>query len=329
MPEIKWRLTSSWPKSLDTLYGGAEFFCKRVAEITDNKFQIQLFAAGEIVPGLQVLDAVQNGTVEMGHTALYYYFGKDPAFTFGTALPFGLNSRQMNAWLHYGGGNELLNELLQEVQLLSASPAGNTGAQMGGWFRKEIKTLDDLKGLKMRIGGFAGTHRRQARRGAAAACRRRHLSGAGEGHDRRRRMGRPLRRREARLPQGRAVLLLSGLVGRLRPGPQHRQSRQVERAAEDLQAAFIAASHETWGWMLGKYDAGNPPALRRLVAAARSCGRSRRRSWRPATRPRNEIYAELSKTNPHVQEAARQRGWRSATTATRGCRSPSSASTAS
>ena len=92
-----------------------EYFAKRIAEITDNRFQIQVFAAGEIVPGLQVLDAVQSGTVEMGHTALYYYFGKDPTFTFGTALPFGLNSRQMNAWLRFGGGQELLNELLQEA----------------------------------------------------------------------------------------------------------------------------------------------------------------------------------------------------------------------
>src|SRR6187431_209417 len=103
MPEIKWRLAASWPKSLDTLYGGCEFFVKRVAEITDNRFQIQPFAAGEIVGALQVLDAVQNGTVEMGNTALYYYWGKNPAFTFGTALPFGLNARQKNSWLRFGG----------------------------------------------------------------------------------------------------------------------------------------------------------------------------------------------------------------------------------
>src|ERR1700750_600053 len=112
-PEIKWRLAASWPKALDTLYGGCEYFCKRVAEVNHNKFQIQPFAAGEIVPGLQVLDAVGNGTVEMGNTALYYYWGKDPAFTFGTALPFGLNARQMNSWLRFGGGAELLNELLK------------------------------------------------------------------------------------------------------------------------------------------------------------------------------------------------------------------------
>src|ERR1044071_3477870 len=110
MPEVKWRYTASWPKSLDTLYGGCELFAKRIAEITDNKFQIQLFAAGEMVPGLQALDAVQAGTVEMGSTALYYHIGNDPAFPFGTALPFSMHSRQINAWQVFGGGNELINE---------------------------------------------------------------------------------------------------------------------------------------------------------------------------------------------------------------------------
>jgi len=155
MPEIKWRLTASWPKSLDTLYGTVEHISKRVAEITDNKFQIQGFAAGEIVPGLQVLDAVQNGTVEMGHTGGYYYVGKDPSFAFTTALPFGLNSRQQESWQQFGGGMELLDGLFKQYNCIGI-PTGNTGAQMGGWFRSEIKTLDDLKGIKMRIGGFAG-----------------------------------------------------------------------------------------------------------------------------------------------------------------------------
>src|SRR6266851_5202386 len=155
MPELRWRLTASWPKSLDTLYGGCEYFSRRIAEITDNKFQIQVFAAGEIVPGLQVLDAVQNGTVEMGNTAAYYYAGKDAAFTFGTALPFGLNTRQMNAWLRFGEGEQLMNELMAKFNVIGFA-AGNTGAQMGGFFRKEVKTVDDLKGLKFRIGGSIG-----------------------------------------------------------------------------------------------------------------------------------------------------------------------------
>jgi TRAP-type mannitol/chloroaromatic compound transport system substrate-binding protein len=155
MPEIRWRLTASWPKSLDTLFGACETFSKYVSEATDNKFQVQAFAAGEIVPGLQVLDAVQNGTVEIGHTAVYYFIGKDPTWALFCAVPFGLNTRQQNAWFYDGDGMKLMNEFGKKYNLY-ALVAGNTGAQMGGWFRKEIKTVDDLKGLKFRIGGLAG-----------------------------------------------------------------------------------------------------------------------------------------------------------------------------
>jgi TRAP-type mannitol/chloroaromatic compound transport system substrate-binding protein len=155
-PELRWRLTSSFPKSLDTIYMAAEVFSKAVAEATDNKFQIQVFAAGEIVPAIAAADAVQNGTVEMCHTSSYYYFGKDPTFAFGTAVPFGLNARMQNAWMYHGGGMELMNDFYKKFNIIGF-PAGNTGAQMGGWFRKEIKDVADLRGLKMRIGGFAGT----------------------------------------------------------------------------------------------------------------------------------------------------------------------------
>src|SRR5712691_4861863 len=143
MPEIKWRMPTSWPKSLDTLYGGPEMMAKVVAEATDNKFQIQTFAAGEIVPGLQVLDAVQNGTVEIGHTASYYYFGKDPTFTFGSSVPFGPNMRINQAWYMLGGGKDVLNEFYKKYNVVSLL-AGNTGCQMGGWFRKELAGPDDF-----------------------------------------------------------------------------------------------------------------------------------------------------------------------------------------
>jgi TRAP-type mannitol/chloroaromatic compound transport system substrate-binding protein len=154
-PTITWRMTASWPKSLDTLFGGAEFIAKRVAEITEGKFQIRPFAAGEIVPGLQVLDAVQAGTVELGHTVMYYYVGKDTAFALASDTPFGMNARQKYAWWHAGGGAELCAPLFKDYGCL-AFPCGNTGTQMGGWYRKEIKTVADLKGLKFRIGGLAG-----------------------------------------------------------------------------------------------------------------------------------------------------------------------------
>jgi TRAP-type mannitol/chloroaromatic compound transport system substrate-binding protein len=129
--------------------------CKAVGEATDGKFTIQPFAGGEIVPGLQVVDAVQNGTVEIGHTASYYYFGKDPTFAFGTSVAFGPNARLNQGWFTLGGGKEVLNEFYKKYNTM-ALLAGNTGCQMGGWFRKEINTVDDLKGLKMRIGGFPG-----------------------------------------------------------------------------------------------------------------------------------------------------------------------------
>ncbi|MDF2994462.1 MAG: Extracellular solute-binding protein family 7 [Xanthobacteraceae bacterium] len=154
-PEIKWRLASSFPKSLDTIYGGAEVMSKMVSELTDGKFQIQVFAAGEIVPGLQVLDAVQNNTVEMCHTVSYYFVGKDPTFAIAASVPFGLNARMQNAWLYQNGGNEAFNEFYKKYNIYGM-PCGNTGAQMGGWFSKEIKSVADMNGLKMRIGGIAG-----------------------------------------------------------------------------------------------------------------------------------------------------------------------------
>jgi TRAP-type mannitol/chloroaromatic compound transport system substrate-binding protein len=154
-PEIKWRMPVSWPKALDTLYGACEQMAKQVSEMTDGKFQIQVFAAGEIVPGLAIVDAVQNGTVEIGHTASYYYFGKDPTFAFGTSVAFGPNARLNQGWYTHGGGKEVLDEFYKKYNIVSLL-AGNTGCQMGGWFRKPINTVDDLKGLKMRIGGFPG-----------------------------------------------------------------------------------------------------------------------------------------------------------------------------
>jgi TRAP-type mannitol/chloroaromatic compound transport system substrate-binding protein len=154
-PEIRWRLTSGFPKSLDTIYGAADFLARYVSDATEGKFVIQPFAAGEIVGTFQAADAVGGGTVEMAHTASYYYVGKDPTFAAGAALPFTLNARQQNAWMYHGGGIDLVNEFMAKHNI-HALPGGNTGTQMGGWFRKEIKSVQDLAGLKMRIAGVAG-----------------------------------------------------------------------------------------------------------------------------------------------------------------------------
>lgn len=155
LPTVKWRLTSSFPKSLDTIYGGAEVLANRVRAITNGKFDIRVFAGGEIVPGLQALDAVQQGTVEVCHTCSYYYVGKDKTFGFGTSVPFGMNAREMNAWIYFGGGQKVLDEFYSAYNVLSFA-GGNTGTQMGGWFRKEVNTLKDVQGLKMRIAGLGG-----------------------------------------------------------------------------------------------------------------------------------------------------------------------------
>ena len=154
-PSVRWRLQSSFPKSLDTLFGAAQMFCERIDRLTSGRFQIRPFAAGEIVGGLQVLDAVQNGTIEMGHTASYYYIGRNRSLAFDTAVPFGLTARQQTAWMYYGGGLELMREVMREFNVMNF-PAGSTGTQMGGWFRREIRSLKDMQGLRFRIPGLAG-----------------------------------------------------------------------------------------------------------------------------------------------------------------------------
>lgn len=153
--QVKWRMATSWPKSLDTIYGSADEMCKRVGQLTDGKFTIQCFAAGEVVGGLQVFDAVSNKTIECGHTLTSFYFGKDPVYAFDAGIPFGTNARQQAAWMYYGGGLDVLREIFLKQKMLNF-PCGNVGVQMGGWYRKEINTPDDLKGLRMRIGGLGG-----------------------------------------------------------------------------------------------------------------------------------------------------------------------------
>lgn len=155
LPTLRWKMQTSWPKSLDTIFGGAQTVCDRVKAMTGGKFTITPYAAGEIVPGLEVLDAVQQGTVECGHSPSYYYVGKNPALGFGTSVPFGLNAQQQNAWFYHGGGLDTMHKLYSDFNVINF-PAGNTGAQMGGWFKREVKSVSDLKGLKMRIPGLGG-----------------------------------------------------------------------------------------------------------------------------------------------------------------------------
>ncbi len=155
LPSVKWRMTTSWSQSLDTIFGGAQTVCDRVAAITNGRFNITPYSAGEIVGGLEVLDAVQEGTVQCGHTAGHYYVGKNQALAFGASVPFGLTAQQQNAWYYHGGGLEIMHKIYSDFNIISF-PAGNSGVQMGGWFKREINTVNDLQGLSMRIPGFGG-----------------------------------------------------------------------------------------------------------------------------------------------------------------------------
>ena len=154
-PRVNWRLTSSFPRSLDTIYGAAEVLANRVAQLTDGRFTIRVFPAGELVPYNQVLETVQKGTVQMGHSASYYFTGLNPALAFDTTVPFGLNARQLNAWFYHGEGKDLMRGLFADFNIINL-PGGNTGVQMGGWFRERVDSLSDFRGLKMRIPGFGG-----------------------------------------------------------------------------------------------------------------------------------------------------------------------------
>ena len=154
--KIRWRLASSFPRGLDTIFGAAEVMADRVRAMTGGAFDIRVYPAGELTPALQVLDAVQSGAVQIGQSASYYYTGKNPALAFDTCVPFGMTARQQDAWLRQGGGLELTRKLFSDFNVINF-PAGNTGAQMGGWFKREVNTAADLKGLKIRIPGLGGS----------------------------------------------------------------------------------------------------------------------------------------------------------------------------
>jgi len=294
--EVKWRLASSFPKSLDTIFGGAGTISKRVAATTNNKFQIQVFAGGEIVPPFGVVDAVQNATIQCCHTAPYYFFGKDPTFAFACAIPFGMNARQQNAWMYHGGGMQLYRDFIKDYNIISF-PAGNTGAQMGGWFRKEIKTVADLKGLKIRIGGFAGTVLQKL--GAVPQ----------------------------QIPGGEIYPALEkGTIDAAEwVGPYDDEKLGFYKVAKnyyypgwweggpeldlfvnikawtdlpkDYQSALEAACYEANVDMLAKYDALNPPALRRLLAAGVNLRPFSNDIMNACYKAANEVFDETNAKN--------------------------------
>jgi TRAP-type mannitol/chloroaromatic compound transport system substrate-binding protein len=295
-PDVKWRLSSSYPKSLDILQGSAVRIAKRVAELTDGHFQIQTFAAGEIVPPLQVLDAVQNGTIEAGGTPSFFYVGKDPTFAFDTAIPFGLNTRQQTAWVLEGGGLQLMRDFYKSYNVIQF-PAGNTGAQMGGWFRKEIKNLDDLRGLKMRIAGLGGQV--IARLGVVpqnippgelyAALERGTIDAAewiGPHDDER--LGFVKIAKYYYYPGWWDPCAQTNVFVNL---------DQWGKLPKPYQAALETACAEVHGWMVAAYDANNTAALRRLVAAGAQLRPFSADILAAAEKAAFELYDEIASKN--------------------------------
>jgi TRAP-type mannitol/chloroaromatic compound transport system substrate-binding protein len=294
---IRWRLTSAFPKALDTIYGAAEVFAKQVADMSGGKFQISVHPSGELVGGFGQVDAVQQGTVEMTHTAPYYYFGKDPTFALGCAIPFGLNSRQMTAWMIEGNGMKLMREFYAKYDIVNFI-GGNTGAQMGGWWRKEIKSLADLKGVKFRTGGFSG--RVVERIGGVPA----NIPG-GEIYQ--------------ALEKGtidaaewvgpyddeklgfNKVAPFYAYPGYWEGGPQldfYINSKAFNALPNEYKEIVESAAMHAAIVMQARYDARNPAALKRLVAGGTKLMRFPKEVMDAAFKESMALYSELSASNP-------------------------------
>ena len=294
---LRWRLASSFPKSADTIFGGADVFAKKVSDMTGGKFQITVHGPGELMPALGVVDGVQAATVEIAHTAAYYFFGKDPTFALGCAIPFGMNSRQMTAWMYEGNGMKLMRDFYKAYNIVNF-PGGNTGAQMGGWFRKEIKSLADMKGLKFRIGGFGG--KVIERIGGVAQ----NIPG-GEIYQALEKG--TIDAAEWIGPYDDEKLGLNKIAANYaypawwEGGPQidfFINDKAFNGLSAEYKAIVEAAASYTHVDMQAKYDARNPAALKRLVSGGAKLFRFPKEMMNAAFKEAMALYGELSASNP-------------------------------
>jgi TRAP-type mannitol/chloroaromatic compound transport system substrate-binding protein len=295
--QVKWRMSTSWPKSLDTIYGSAEEFCKRVGELTEGGFEIRPFAGGEIVPPAQNMDAVSNGTIECNHVLASFYIGKNTAVAFDTGLAFGLNARQHNAWIQYGGGLQALRELYKKYGIVNFV-CGNVGVQMGGWYRKEIKSVADLKGLKMRVGGLGGMvleklgviPQQIPTSDIYPALEKGTIDAAewiGPVDDEKLGFHRVAKHYYA--PgwwEGSASI--TSMVN----------AKAWEALPPAYKAAFEAAANEQTMKMNAKYDARNPDSLKKLLGQGAKLAFFPKDVMDAAYKASNELFAELSEKNP-------------------------------
>ncbi len=302
MPAIKWRLASSFPTSLEVIYNGAAVLSRRISELTGGKFEIQVFPAGEIAPPNGVLDAVEKNTVECGHTCSYYYHGRNKAFSLDTAIPFGLNARQMNAWYYYGDGLKLTRDFFAKYNIVNFS-GGNTGTQMGGWLSREIKGLKDIKGLKIRIPGFGAEIF-----SALGAVVKRDLPSAdiypafaGGSIDAAELVG-PYDDEKQGLYKVTRFYYYPGWWE-----PEGRITFYVNKGQWDqlpgsYQAAFESAAAEVDLRMLANYDAWNPPAIKRLMQKGVKLRRYPDDVMKAAYKKAEEIYTVESNKNPDFKQ---------------------------
>jgi TRAP-type mannitol/chloroaromatic compound transport system substrate-binding protein len=311
-PEVRWKMTSAFQPDLDLIFGAANTFAQAVSEMTDGRFTILVLRAGEIASAVDALGAVADGRAECAHTALSYSWNTEPAYTFGSGAPFGMNARQHAAWLREGGGTELVNELLAERNLI-AVPLGDTGGQMAGWFRKEIRGVSDFSGMKVRIGGFAG--KVLETRGAIPV----------------------------NIPKNAVIEALSNgsldafeWVG---PYDDEKFNRDSSGAAASISS--VAPYYYFPGWWKGdlqlhlvvardkaldlpksyqtsltaaaaladeslrtKYDSANPGALKRLVVGGAQLRLFPQEALETCYQTANELYARLSSTNPSFKKIA-------------------------
>ena len=292
----KWRMLTMWPRSLDTLFGSADQLGKRVTAISGGQFDLRAFPAGEIAPPGQILDAVSMGTVECGHVLSSFFTGKNPAFAFDAGLAFGLNTRQQNAWMYHGGGLEAMRSVFAKYNVVPI-PCGNVGVQMGGWYRKEIKSVEDLKGLKFRVGGFAG--RVLERLGVVPQ----NIPG-GEIY--------PALEKgtiDAAEWVGPYDDLKLGFYkvaknyyypGFWEGGPQlsiYLNAKTWEALPADLKAIVEAAASHAHVDMQARYDALNPQALRKLIAEGTRVAALPRDVLQASFKAAHEVYAEVSAKN--------------------------------
>ncbi len=294
---VQWRLASSFPRGLDTIYGAAEVLASRLEALSEGYFVIRPYPAGELVPGLQVMDAVQQGTIQVGHTASYYFTGKDPALAFEAGVPFGLTARQQFAWFSRGGGLDLVNERFSAFGIV-VFPGGATGTQMGGWFKREVNSAADIRGLRMRIPGLGGEV--MSRLGATVQV----LAGG-----------------DIYPALERGVIDATEWVGPYddeklgfhkvarnyyypgwwEPGPTlsfHVNRREWDTLPSEYQAWFRSAAAEACYGMLQDYDALNAPAFKRLVDQGVQVRPFSADIMEAARRTSFELYEETAARDP-------------------------------